>query len=880
MIEFRCRTHRTETQKLWQVADAAPAGLAGRAIEYSRHHNAQTASGWVPEARPLSPGLYCQHCLLGGTTSPISDYDVVDLKEAGFGDIPHIGLTAASFDVDAVLAQMRPGLAPLIVAEEERAPRPAKYAAGAKNDPRIDPALRAAVDRALGGGELYSHQASAIQAALDGRDVVVETATASGKSLCYWIPALNAALGGGTVLYLAPLNALVEDQLGSMERFSDPAPKASREKAGRYSHRIRLGSRAIAACRYDGTVPNDQRKELRAQAQVLITNPDMLHSGILPHHHLWERFFANLAYVVVDEMHVYKGMFGANFAHVLRRVLRVAASYGKRPQIIACSASIGNPVELFEALSNRKDPVLIRADESGAPVRRQRRVILDVGRSTEAMPTIAKDLLLNLIGDHRARTIGFMRSISEVDQVCRYVKGELGRRLKGVSANTVMEYKREIPPQQKAAVTADMRSGATLGVISTTALQLGIDIGELSACIVCKFPGSKAAFMQQAGRVGRTGESLVLFVADESPLDQHYVVRPAELLSGPPEVVYLNPRHRETVLSHLRCAAEEVPLDPEKDQQYWGGDLEGLLKELSEREDMDDDGREVLVLNKRGEAANEVKLRSLGFECKVFDDAGKELARPDVLRAMRRFHKYARFQIQEKAYEVSRLSINWGKRNAEGTARLLDHLDYTTAPVILTECEVLEETDSRKIDGTALLSRGGVKFNIHVDGYYKVPTGAGDPKYQHLGPAAPPKYEIETDGLWFTVPTTSLAAIDAADHEASMSSALEALRISAALLCSTDPDDVGHHLDSSDASAFVLYLADKVAGGNGLTEQVYHQAKELVAGALRVLTDCPHCSATTASRGCARCVTTPWGQDDAVCRDGGITILKLLLAGL
>jgi DEAD/DEAH box helicase domain-containing protein len=357
-------------------------------------------------------------------------------------------------------------------------------------------------------------------------------------------------------------------------------------------------------------------------------------------------------------------------------------------------------------------------------------------------------------------------------------------------------------------------------------------------------------------------------------------VRPAELLSGPPEVVYLNPRHRETVLSHLRCAAEELPLDPEKDQQYWGGDLEGLLKELSEREDMGDDGREVLVLNKRGEAANEVKLRSLGFECKVFDDAGKELARPDVLRAMRRFHKYARFQIQEKAYEVSRLSINWGMRNAEGTARLLDHLDYTTAPVILTECEVLEETDSRKINGTALLSRGGVKFNIHVDGYYKVPTGAGDPKYQHLGPAAPPKYEIETDGLWFTLPTTSLAAIDAADHEASMSSALEALRISAALLCSTDPDDVGHHLDSSDASAFVLYLADKVAGGNGLTEQVYHQAKELVAGALRVLTDCPHCSATTGSRGCARCVTTPWGQDDAVCRDGGITILKLLFAGL
>ena len=298
------------------------------------------------------------------------------------------------------------------------------------------------------------------------------------------------------------------------------------------------------------------------------------------------------------------------------------------------------------------------------------------------MSTLVKQLMVQLVGEDRSRTIAFMRSISEVDQVYRYVSGELARTKKGISAATIREYKREIPTDQKAHVMADLKNGATLGVIATPALQLGIDIGDLSVCVVCKFPGSKAAFFQQAGRVGRAGESLVLFVADESPLDQHFVQHPEELLDATSELVFLNPDHRETALNHLRCAAEELRLDPDTDKEFWGNDINALLEELASTDGMSHDGREVLVLRKPGDSASEVNIRSLGFECVVRDEAGREVARPDVLRAMRRFHKYARFQVQDQAYEVTRLAINWSNREAEAAARKLDRLDYTTASVV------------------------------------------------------------------------------------------------------------------------------------------------------------------------------------------------------
>lgn len=887
MISFRCRKHRQGAQQLWQVAKDGP-GRAARALTGNPRDGLVTG-GWVKETRALQSGLYCQFCLSDGSTSPIPDYDEQDLADAGLMDTPHVGQSADEFQIDNAWGKLSGILSELVVAARDREPVPAKFDKRLRTDSRLHSDLRAALyDRVLGGGDLWSHQAAAIDAGIGGEDVVVETATASGKSLCYWVPVLNELLQdqSATALYIAPLNALVEDQLQAVERFSSDPP-AKNFRPGSYTHyarSIRIGTDPMLIARYDGTLKDQEvRRRIRQnRPRMVITNPEMLHRSMIPHHgKAWTYLISNLKYIVLDEMHVYKGMFGANFANILRRLFRLTAHYGNELQIIGCSASIGNPKSLFESLTGRAKPKVILASESGAPLYRQRRVVLNTAKADGVLPTIAKEIIVASVGTLKARTIAFMRSISEVDQVYRYVNGELGRSVKGVSKTTVRQYKREIPPNEKARVTVDLRAGATLGVISTTALQLGIDIGDLAVCLVCKFPGSKAAFFQQAGRVGRRGESLVLFLADESPLDQHFVRRPEELLDAPSEVVYLNPDHRQTVLDHLWCAAEELPFDQTRDRKFWGPGFDALLKDLvAEGKKI---GRDVLVVNgKVGERARDVPVRSLGFECIVRDEGGKEVSRPDVLRAMRRFHKYGRFQVQDQVFEVTKLSINWQEHEAEAIAQRLDKLDYTTSSVVKTECMVNQNEESVCGNGGVKVERGTVRFNEQVDGYYMIPTGGSEaPKYQPLGKAAPPRRELDTQGLWFSAPLGWMDEVPARDRIPSVRTVSGSLRIAAGLMCSTDPDDVGVHVDDEPSGlAFQVFLADNTAGGNGLTHEVFQKTQMLIDGALRILEECPHCKTIDNSRGCHSCVTTAWGSDDDVCRSGGIALLKKLKKAL
>jgi DEAD/DEAH box helicase domain-containing protein len=883
MISLRCRKHRQPMQQLWQVAKDGSYGRAGRPLG-GNFNEGLTPGGWVKEDRNLVPGLYCQLCLADGDIARLGDYDQADLADAGLLDTPHVGQGADDFELDVAWKKLSQPLAKLVVATRDRKASPAKTDTRLRTDPRLHCDLRTALyGRMLAGGDLWSHQAAAIDAGLEHKDVVVETATASGKSLCYWIPVLNEILKtpATTALYIAPLNALVEDQLRAVERFGSDPPLIHTDPGSfaHYTRSIRIGSRSVLVARYDGTLDHEIRRAIRnARPKVVVTNPEMLHRSIIPHHgKAWTNFMSNLRYLVLDEMHVYKGMFGASFANILRRLFRLAAHYGNQPQIIGCSASIGNAKALFHSLTGRDEPILISAAQSGAPVYRQRRVILDVAKAKEALPTVAKEIVIASVADLRARTLAFMRSIPEVDQVYRSVTGELGRSVRGLSKATVREYKREIPPDEKAKVTANLRSGATLGVISTTALQLGIDIGDLAVCLICKFPGSKASFFQQAGRVGRRGESLVLFLADESPLDQHFVRRPEELLDAPSEVVYLNPDHRQTVLDHLWCAAEELPFDLKRDSKFWGKNLAQKLAELIAIEKKE--GRDVLVRSgTAGDRAKDVDVRSLGFECVIRDEGGKEVCRPEALRAMRRFHKFGRFQVQDQAFEVLRLSIDWLKKKAEGTAWRLDTLDYTTSSVRRTECAICGTEASQAGKTAVKLEHGPVRFIEQVEGYFKIPAARSElPTYESLGKASPAPRELETHGLWFSAPSGWIDEITVDDRLPSVRTVSESLRIAAGLMCSTDPDDIGVHVEYCPPGlAFRVFLADNADGGNGLTQEVFHQAALLIDGALRILKECPHCKKNPASRGCHSCVTTAWGGDEFVCRIGGIAILKKL----
>jgi len=368
---------------------------------------------------------------------------------------------------------------------------------------------------------------------------------------------------------------------------------------------------------------------------------------------------------------------------------------------------------------------------------------------------------------------------------------------------------------------------------------------------------------------------MVILIADDSPLDQHFVLRPEELLDSTAEVVYLNPDHPDVVLAHLRCAAEELPIDEVRDAEFYGSTLPSLLKTLAERKDMKPDGREVLVLETRGKAAAEVNIRALGFECVVRDEGGAEVAKPDVLRAMRRFHKYARFQIQDQAYEVTRLHLDWNRKHAEATARRIERLDFSTASLIKTECKPIKATEEYRLTNGLEFIRGSVRFKIGVESYYRIPTGSGDPEYQPLGAAAPPHYELDTLGFWFSIPRSLFAGVTAEDVSASAQTAMIAMKIATALLCSTDPDDVGTYLESENTYGPIrFYLADTEPGGNGLTDQVFVLPRELLDATLRILEDCPNCSKDKSSRGCARCVTTPWGDNRSVCRSGAIAVLR------
>ncbi|MDP2728961.1 MAG: DEAD/DEAH box helicase [Dehalococcoidales bacterium] len=885
-MSFRCRKHRQPLQKLWQIAQASDGELAGRTIDGSARENKQRPGGWILDKSGLLPGLYCKMCIQEGSKIPLPDYDDRDIAEAGLNDPPHIGLKAADFSAQNTWRIIEKEFGRLVVITRDRAKTSPIFDASLRTDQRLDTSIRTTLyDRILMGSNLWAHQAKAIDAALNGNDVVIETATASGKSLCYWVPILNMAVKRptSTAIYIAPLNALAEDQMRAVEKFGGEPQAYSSGTLEYYTRSVKIGSSVVRVARYDGSIKDSalRRRISRSSPQVLVTNPDMLHYGILPNHStIWSDLFGNLGYIVLDELHVYKGMFGAHFANVVRRVLRLAQMHGQRPQIIACSASIGNPSELFQLITGRPSPILVSASDNGAPVERQRRAIIDLGLTSDALSTVAKELAVKLIVKAKARTIVFMRSISEVDQVYRYVLGDVVRAIKGVNKTIIREYKREIPALEKTQVTNDLKSGATLGVISTTALQLGIDIGDLSVCVVCKFPGSKAAFFQQAGRVGRNGESIVVFIADKSPLDQHFALRPAELLDATSEVVYLNPYHQDTVLAHLRLAAEEASLDPKKDKEFWPA-IGKYIKQLSKIPGMKPDGREVLIINKRGDAAHEVNIRSLGFECIVRDEAGEEVARPGVLRAVRYFHKYARFQEQEQAYETTNLTINWDNHQAEAVAKRLAKLEYTTASVVKTSCKVLSTEEKHPLKTSSSFDRGTVRFTVTVEGYYKIPVGgSGEPKYQHLGRAAPPYRELDTQGLWFSLGGSMFVHVLDSDRAASVKSANESLKIASALMCSTDPDDLGVHVESQENGMFRMFLTDNAAGGNGLTEQVYHRPLELLDGALRVLKECPYCKDHPESRGCPRCVTTAWGADDEVCRNGGIKILSKLRSEL
>ncbi len=553
--------------------------------------------------------------------------------------------------------------------------REAKYAPFPQElDARIVQVLKA-----RGIERLYTHQRQALDCAIAGRDFVVVTPTASGKTLCYNLPVLNAILkdDAARALYLFPTKALSSDQVAEL-----------------YSMVEALGA-DIKAFTYDGDTPASARTAIRQAGHVVVTNPDMLHQGILPHHTKWVRLFENLKYVVIDEIHAYRGVFGSNLANVLRRLERICAFYGAHPTFICCSATIHNPKELAENMTARSMTMI---DDNGAPAGRRHVIFYNppvinrqLGIRAGSLPT-TRDIAARLV---RAgvQSIVFARSRLAVEVLVRYAK-DIVRDPLG-NAGRVRGYRGGYLPTLRREIERELRAGNVDLVVSTNALELGIDIGQLDACVMCGYPGTIASTWQQAGRAGRrSNESLMILVASSNPLDQYIIGHPDYFFGQSPERAFINPDNLYILLNHLKCAAYELPF---QEGEKFGNveETDELLHYLADQNILRlVSGRWYWMAEEFPQAG--VNLRSASDQNFLIIDITNP-KKHRVIGEMDRFtvpmllHKYAIYMHEGRQYQVEELDFD----DKKAYIREVDVGYYTDAD-LTTSLKVLDEFERRR----------------------------------------------------------------------------------------------------------------------------------------------------------------------------------------
>lgn len=676
-----------------------------------------------------------------------------------------------------------------------------------------------------GISHLYTHQATAIDAVRGGKSVVVATPTASGKSLIYNLPVIEKYLADPDAksLFLFPLKALAQDQLTSFKKLTAHWPVDSQPKA----------------FVYDGdTTPHFRKKIRNTLPSVLFTNPEMLHLAILPHHHLWASLFAGLTYIVVDEVHTYRGLMGAHMAHVFTRLRRIASLYGASPTFICCSATVANPAELTKKLTG-ETPVTVR--ESAAP--RGKRHFLFI--NPQDSPSSAAIHLLKAALVKGLRTIVYCQSRRMTELISLWASQEAKS-----YANRISAYRAGYLPEERRDIEARMASGSLLAVISTSALELGIDIGGLDICILVGYPGTVMAMMQRGGRVGRSmSESAVILVAQEDALDQYIIRHPEDFFSRPPETAILNP-HNPVILSrHLECAAAELPLrlDREHDVAWLKDGAMAVVQSLESQGRLlrSADGFELFAANKSPQ--RHVSLRGASNTVTITDGNNAIIGSIDGIRALREAHPGAIYLHRGRYYEITDLDIPGGTANARPCKPV-----WYTRPRSTKDTEILSIEESTII-GSIPVQFGRLKVTDIVTGYEKRSTQSG----QLLGvvPLNFPPQIFETEGFWFLIPQKAQAKVEQAYmHFMGAIHALEHAAIGILpFLIMTDRNDLGGiskpmHLQTEKPTVFIY---DGIPGGAGLSRAAFALVHEMFIRVTQVIGEC------SCELGCPSCVQSP-----------------------
>ena len=737
--------------------------------------------------------------------------------------------------------------------------------------------------RAKGIRELYSHQASTAELVRDGKNVVVVTPTASGKTLCYNLPVLNAVLESADTraLYLFPTKALAQDQLAELQDLA----KRLDDNFGVFT--------------YDGDTPSDARKAIRERAHIVLTNPDMLHTGILPHHTKWMRLFENLRYIVLDELHTYRGVFGSHLANVLRRLKRVARFYGSDPQFICCSATIANPGELAAQLIEKEVEVV---EENGAPAGEKLFLFynppmvnrnLGIRRSYINEATrVAKEILAR-----KLQTIVFANSRLHTEVLLTYL--QQANLPKPGQPEPIRGYRGGYLPGERREIERGLRDGRILGVVATNALELGIDVGSLDACVMAGYPGSIASTWQRVGRAGRrSGSSCAVFIASSAPLDQFIVQHPDYFFGSSPEHAHIQPDNLEILVNHLKSAAFELPISA--DERFGNVDLPELCEQLGEAGFLHQSGGNWHWIDE-AYPADTISLRSVTSDnFVIIDTTGEEDGKPEVIgevdfsSALTTVHPKAIYIHQGQQYQVE--SLDFDKRKAYVKPV---NVDYFTDAIRYTQVRVLEIAEEEAITGPAARVHGDVLVRSQVVGFKKIKFFTNE--NVGSGKLELPENEMHTTAFWITLGHSLLAELpfSLSERQNGIFGLLYTLGSMATLLTMCDRRDLGTAVgerppsaatdirwedfatapsNAPDAKEFFepnLYIYDAYPGGIGFSEPLYricstllNRARELIS-ACSCENGCPSCVGPTADRS-ERTKDVALGILERLCRDAQV----------
>lgn len=725
--------------------------------------------------------------------------------------------------------------------------------------------------RAKGIVNLYTHQADAAERVRNRRNIVVVTPTASGKTVCYNLPVLNAIIENPDTraLYLFPTKALAQDQLSELQDL------------GR-----RIGD-AFGVFTYDGDTPSDARRSIRQRGHIVLTNPDMLHSGILPHHTKWTRLFENLSYVVIDELHMYRGVFGSHLANLLRRLKRIAHFYGRQLQFICCSATIANPGELAARLLETEVEVV---DANGAPAGEKYFILYNppvVNRFLGIRRSYINETwrLAQEFVKKGLQTIVFANSRLHTEVLLTYLKQ--ANPMQPGTEDAVRGYRGGYLPSERREIERGLKSGQIRAVVATNALELGIDIGSLDVALMAGYPGTIASTWQRAGRAGRrTGTSGAVLVASSRPLDQFIAKHPDYFFGSSPEHAYIQPDNLEILVNHLKCAAFELPLG---DEAFGAVDTQAICERLAEAGYLHRTG-EFWYWTHEAYPADTISLRSVTSDnFVIIDDTGppEVIGEVDFSSALTTVHPKAIYIHEGQQYHVERLEFEQRKAYVKKV-----NVDYFTQAIRYSEVKTLEVAEEKNVPGPAACAHGDVLVRSQVVGFKKIKfftlenVGAGNLEL--------PENEMHTTAYWIKIGRELLAALpySISERQDGMFGLLYALESIAALLLMCDRMDLGSTIGEGlateeggrkepEPSAIqrggearelfepTLYLYDAYPGGMGMSEPLFRIHEQLVHRTQELISGCG------CERGCPSCVG-PVGETGPHAREAALAILRLL----